>query len=276
MTSPAYPLTSMIDHSGNAPLSTHRFAALIVVGLALASVSIPTTSFAQSKAVDHSSAFKESIEHYMDQAEESDGLPGRLEPGPRRKSPKPGAEGVMEDMVIDLLDEVAELRNHYVRDLETIGWDNILDMQRLRSDVGGTESRVIVGQARRLLSRYEAGVASVVDSVPSRIDATPNLTEKDRYNMKTGFRVGFGRTEDRRREMMKLEWEGLTVTQNILDLLEDRSSWDLINGDLIFADEAQVSHFNDQVARMAAISERQETLMKEGFAANRAKMGMVQ
>src|SRR5262249_13583214 len=97
-----------------------------------------------------------------------------------------GEVGEMERFGRTFMSRMAEQRNDYLKQLDAIGWDKILDMQRIAGDKSLSQSKAMVGKARSLVASYREKALATIEGARADID---KLQVSDAA--KAGFRKGF-------------------------------------------------------------------------------------
>lgn len=93
---------------------------------------------------------------------DSSGLLARIERAPA-ETPKAGGEfGEMERFVKEFIDRFVAQRNDYLLELEAIGWNSILDAQRVKNDTTLSESKVMIARAKAIIDKYEKKTADLM------------------------------------------------------------------------------------------------------------------
>jgi hypothetical protein len=188
-------------------------------------------------------------------------------------TPTAGGEvGEMERFGRTFLSRMAELRNDYLRQLDSIGWDGILDAKRIAADKGLVHSRQMVGKARALVASYKEKALATIESARADIDKLP-VSDEARRGFRKGFEKSLETSRGRLVEQLTLEAGIVDEVGKLFDLLAAKSgTWAVRGGQLVFADQATLSSFNGHLAEMQKLSARQEALQKQALESTRAKL----
>lgn len=68
----------------------------------------------------------------------------------------------MERFVKEFIDRFVAQRNDYLLELEAIGWNSILDAQRVKNDTTLSESKVMIARAKAIIDKYEKKTADLM------------------------------------------------------------------------------------------------------------------
>ena len=183
-----------------------------------------------------------------------------------------GDIGEMERFGRAFMSRMAEQRNDYLRQLDAIGWDKILDPQRIAGDKSLTQSKAMVSKARPIVAAYKEKALATMEGARADIDKL-QVSE----DAKAGFRKGFERSLENSRGRLteQLDLEGRIVEEvgKLFDLLSAKTgTWSVRNGKLVFADQATLSGFNGHIAEIQKMAARQEALQKQAVDSTRAKL----
>ena len=188
-------------------------------------------------------------------------------------TPAAGGEvGEMERFGRTFLSRMAELRNDYLRQLDSIGWDGILDAKRIAADKGLVQSRQMVGKARALVASYKDKALATIESARADIDKLP-ISDEARRGFRKGFEKSLETSRGRLVEQLTLEAGIVDEVGKLFDLLAAKSgTWAVRGGKVVFTDQATLSGFNAHLAEMQKLSARQGALQKQALESTRAKL----
>lgn len=183
-----------------------------------------------------------------------------------------GEVGEMERFGRTFLARMAELRNDYLRQLDTIGWGRILDAKRIGADKGLAQSRAIVGKARAAVAAYKDKALATIESARADIDKLA-VSDEARRGFRKGFENSLETSRGRLVEQLTLEAGIVDEVGKLFDLLAAKSgSWAVRDGKIVFSDQATLTSFNAHLAEMQKMSVRQEALQKQALESTRAKL----
>ena len=183
-----------------------------------------------------------------------------------------GEVGEMERFGRTFLSRMTDLRNDYLKQLDAIGWDKILDMRRIAGDKSLSQSKAMVGKAKSLVVSYREKALATIETTRADIDKLPISDDAKR-----GFRKGFEKSLETSRgrlvEQLTLEAGIVDEMGKLFDLLAAKSGkWAVRGGKVVFSDQATLDGFNGHLAEMQKMSARQEELQKQALESTRAKL----
>jgi hypothetical protein len=183
-----------------------------------------------------------------------------------------GEVGEMERFGRVFLARMAELRNDYLRQLDAIGWDGILDAQRIAADKDLAQSRQIVAKARTLVASYREKALATIESARADIDKL-SISEDARRGFRKGFENSLETSRGRLVEQLSLEAGIVDEVGKLFDLLAaKRSAWTARGGKIVFSDPAALASFNGHLAEMQKMSARQGALQKQALESTKTKL----
>jgi len=171
--------------------------------------------------------------------------------------------GRMHQVIRQYLNLVVVARNSYLAELDAIGWEGILDANRLQADTGLVESRRMVGQARAAMARAEAGSIEALAALPGLIDAAP-LSATNKRDMLAGYQRSQARGLAEMRGGFALESQTLDEFEAMVELLA-RVDWGVEESQIVFYADEDVETFNGHFHRIAALAEELEARQKAGL-----------
>ncbi len=199
-----------------------------------------------------------------------DGTPALID---RTFSADPNLSGplaVMQQYIADLANQSAALTNDYTRELGAIGVYSLLDADRLASDHDFSESRAIIAETDRVITRYEARFDGLVDEALARIDAL-DLSEADKRDMRSGFQRGLGRAEATRSRMWELERQIMREFSLLIDMFE-ADGWTFENGEFLYDTDEQLDQYNRHLDKIDALYQEQVRLQQDAVDRQRQRV----
>jgi hypothetical protein len=183
-----------------------------------------------------------------------------------------GEVGEMERFGRTFMSRMAELRNDYLRQLDAIGWDKILDMQRIAGDKSLSQSKATVGKARSLVASYREKALATIESARGDIDKL-QVSEGAKAGFRKGFENSLQTSRGRLIEQLDLEAGIVDEVGKMFDLLSAKSGvWAVRGGKMVFSEQATLSSFNAHIAAIQKMSARQEALQAQAMESTRAKL----
>jgi hypothetical protein len=183
-----------------------------------------------------------------------------------------GEVGEMERFGRTFMSRMAEQRNEYLRQLEAIGWDKVLDVQRIAGDKTLAQSKAMVGKARPIVASYKDKALATIESARADIDKM-QIDESRKAGFRKGFEKSLETSRGRLLEQLDLEARIVDEVGKLFDLLSAKTgTWTVRNERLVFAEEATLASFNGHIAEIQKMAARQQALQKQATDSTRAKL----
>ncbi|WP_372016439.1 hypothetical protein [Pseudoxanthomonas sp. 10H] len=179
----------------------------------------------------------------------------------------PTAGGVMgqaQALHRTMLAELMESRNTYLNTLSAMGWERILDADRLKADAGMQESLAMLAKAEAAITAQEVEYTAVVGRLKGRIDAL-DLSERDKAAMWAGVQDAVARGQPDVQESFRLERAAVQEFRNIVELL-GRSEWEAEGGQVMFHADADMVAFNEFIQAINGHVARQQAIQASTLA----------
>lgn len=196
---------------------------------------------------------------------DSQGLPKRIEK-PINTTPKARGEfGEMERFIKDFMVQMTSLRNDYLLEFEAIGWNNILDAERIKADTALIESKIIIRKAKEIVAKYQKRTNVLLNGARENIRSL-NISESSKREMLAGFERGMEKAEGQIDEMWVLERNVVGEFENIINLLSARNSaWVVEGGQILFYNEDDLKRFNSYIASIQNIVNQQQQIQQQSI-----------
>ena len=212
-------------------------------------------------AVSNKTAAKDKAgaEHIVDMIEEfytetqkvnPDGTPFLIDKTFAPSEDATGSMAVMQQFVADIANESAAMNNDYLGELQSIGWNALLDEDHLLSDPTFKNSRRIIVKARLVTDKYEKRTMEIITNARDRIQYL-KLSETDKRAIEDGYKRGFEGSTDLREKMWELERSQIDEMEKIIDMLADEpGTWEVEEGQFLFERDQQIDQFNKHMANI--------------------------
>lgn len=183
-----------------------------------------------------------------------------------------GEAGKLEAALKSMIARSLAQRRDYEMELYAIGWDKILDTERIGKDTGLTESKTLIRQARDIVSKYRGRTDELFSNVRRDIE-TSGLKSESLRDALAGFDSSAAQGKARTFELWSLEEQILSQVENIFTLLgTKRNSWQIQQGQILFNNQGDLDLFNSYLARIGEITAQQQALQNAGT--RRAQEGL--
>lgn len=197
----------------------------------------------------------------------SKGVDGSSIPATFAKEGSPtvgGDMGKMQGLIRGQIADFAATQNDYLNTLTAIGWDSILDADRLNADAGLRESLTILAKADENIANTEARFNELFSGLRDRIYAL-DIPQRDKTAMWKGAQTSMARNRASIDEQFRLEREIVQEVRSIIDLL-GRIQWEAQNGQVMLYTDADLATLNSHLEAIDRKSARQQELQAEAMA----------
>jgi hypothetical protein len=176
-----------------------------------------------------------------------------------------GELGEMERFIRDCIDRTAADAHDYNLEVNAIGWNSILDAQRLEKDPTLSESRLMISRAKSIVDKYELKSTTGLKETRERISTLPISEEA-----KAGLRTGFDRNANKGNQIIQTQWQLerqiMSQFENIISLMADGKGWRVKDGRIVFQSSDDLAQFRSFIEKIGPLTERQEQAKKDALA----------
>lgn len=174
-----------------------------------------------------------------------------------------GEFGEIERFFKTRLSQMATLAKDYERELAAIGWETILDPERLGRDSTLIMSNLIVQKAKTIVANYKTWTYVLCENSKQAVSDIP-ISEWAKQHMVNN--IGQVLEEVHAGLDERWSWEAqiiAAVEQVIAWLSSKRDAWGVENGVLVFANESDLSRFNSYMTKLDKVTSQQGAREKE-------------
>ena len=193
---------------------------------------------------------------------DSQSMPKSIE---RRIDTTPKAQGELgevERFMKEFISQMASQRNNYLLELAAIGWDRILDPQRIESDKTLAESKVTVEKAKAIVEKYDQETNVLLGNARQRIQ-TFDISAASKQEMTSGFDRGMEKAKQDIYALWALEKKVVYEFENIFNLLfEIRGTWVVSEGQILFHNDDDLNRFNSYIASIQSLVNQQAKIQR--------------
>lgn len=177
-----------------------------------------------------------------------------------------GSEGARVGAVVKtIFNRLLVQRHEYELELDAIGWSQILDGSRLKSDVTLIESRAMLQQARGIVLKYKSKSPDLFSKMRQDIENS-DLNSNYKQSMLVGFDRALFQAKARSMEQWALEEDVLDQMENVFSLLTARrNAWQIQGGKIMFQTQEDLDLFNLHLAKIESIVAKQEQMQTSSF-----------
>jgi len=201
----------------------------------------------------------------IDSSTDSQGLPKRIDK-PIDTTPKARGEfGEMERFMKEFMDQMVSQRNDYLLELEAIGWNSILDAERIRADKALIESKVTIRKAKEIVGKYQERTNVLLNNARQNIRSL-NISESSKREMLSGFDRGMEKAKNQIDAVWALEGKVVTEFENIINLLSARNgAWIVEGGQILFYNDSDLNRFNSYIASIQSLVNQQQQIQNQSI-----------
>jgi hypothetical protein len=161
------------------------------------------------------------------------------------------------------MDQMASQRNDYLLELEAIGWNGILDPNRIEKDKTFIESKVTIQKAKEIVKKYKNRANTLLENAKDNIRSL-NVSESSKREMLSGFDRGMEKAKDNIDAMWSLEAKTINEFVSIITLLAARKgAWVVEGGQILFYNDSDLERFNSYIVSIQNIMNQQEQIQRQ-------------
>ncbi|MCH7503016.1 MAG: zinc-ribbon domain-containing protein [Proteobacteria bacterium] len=221
---------------------------LVYTGAIMVAVSNQTTADAKNGAEQ----IVDMLEEFYKESQKvnPDGTPAPIAKTFAPSADATGSMAIMQQFIADIVNRAAEMNNDYLRELDSIGWNNFLDEDRLLSDPTFKKSWHMVTEARLIVDKYEMRGLEIMKDSRNNIQFL-SLSDSEKKAIEDGFNRGFEKNAENRERMWVLERLTIDEMEKVIYLLaEDSQSWEIEDGQFLFESDQKIDRFNEHITNM--------------------------
>lgn len=171
--------------------------------------------------------------------------------------------GKFENYINAYMDRAITLRKNYISELNQIGWNTILDTNRINQDTTLRESEKIIENAKTIVLKYRKLSDELLINPQKEVNKVPL-----EGSIKESFLSGVKKGHDPGKKYLDKHWDleekAILEFENIVKLLKaTKGAWKIIDGKIYFANSDDLNKFNAFIFSIHSITEEQLTMQKE-------------
>jgi len=222
------------------------------------------TSKQRAEAIQMASEVQNSISSFIDAANDTQGIPQYIEAIDTTPKAK-GDLGEIERFMKTFLNRMASQQNNLLIELDAIGWDRILDPDRIKKDKTLAESKMLTQKANDIVHKYKAQTYILLDNAQKEISAL-KISESNRRGMLNGFKESMTNQRPQIDAMWDFESKVISEFENIFALLSARQgTWEIQNDEFLFARQSDANIFNSYITAIHEHTARQQAIQKQNI-----------
>jgi NADH:ubiquinone oxidoreductase subunit 3 (subunit A) len=197
--------------------------------------------------------------------EDTDSEDGRMTP----LAPSPDASeaqgelAILEANLTEYLNQVIANNNDYITELDAIGFNNLLDADRIRSDTDLSESQFINERALAIVDKYEElNIQAAYDYRDGAIDW--GISAASLESFQTSFDKRLETSLEQAKQIWELERQVVNQIDELVRFLSlSQSSWTIEDDQYAFYTDKNRDIFNSFVDQISEASAQQEAIKAE-------------
>lgn len=203
----------------------------------------------------------------IESSTDAQGLPKRIEQ-PINTTPKARGEfGEIERFTKECMDHMASQRNDCLLELEAIGWNSILDANRIKADKTFVESKTTIQKAKEVAIKYRNQTNTLLSNAKENIRSL-NISESSKMKMLSSFDRGMEKAKKNIDAMWSLQDKTIKEFENIITLLSTRKGAWVVEGEqILFYNDSDLERFNSYIASIQNIVKQQEEIQRQSVRA---------
>jgi hypothetical protein len=222
-------------------------------------------SKSKNEGIKAVTSIQQDITNLKNSAIDSSGLPKRIENPVDTTPTAKGEAGEFEKCMKTILNRNISQRNDYISEIDAIGWDKILDPNRIKADKTLVDSKKIIQRAKNIVIKYKDQTSAIIDNARKEINNL-NITESTKREALKAFDNGVVSSRARVTAIWDYEFQSILEVEKIIALLYDRQGkWSVQNNQIVFVDDTDVNEFNQHIASIEEITKKQEAVQVQSF-----------
>lgn len=175
-----------------------------------------------------------------------------------------GNLGVMEKFTKDIFADAVTLRNNYFKEMEAIGYFNILDPNRIKADESLTESTQMIEKAKSIIKDYQQKQQNLLIDARKKIDKL-EISESQKSAWIKGYNKSLEKNQKASARVWELEISSTDIIEKALTLLsENPDSWIAEDNQIVFYDDSVsinlMEEYNTYMNTMLSNSKEQQEI----------------
>lgn len=206
------------------------------------------------------SEIKSQYSKLIESSTDAQGLPKRIEKRINTAPESSGEFGEMERYMKEFMNQMVSQRNDYLLELEAIGWNWILDANRIKADKTFVESMVTIQKAKEVVAKYTKNTQTLLERAKDNIRFL-NVSASSKRSMLSGFDHGMEKANKNIDALWSLEAKVIKEVENIITLLSaNKGAWVVEGDQILFYNDGDLARFNSYFDSIQNIVKQQEAI----------------
>jgi hypothetical protein len=175
-----------------------------------------------------------------------------------------GRSGQIDKFLRESINQMVALRSQYQAELYNIGWNRLLDPDRIALDTRLVKSKATILQAKEIVDKYEKQVNALLDNMRNDINRL-NLSANEKAEARKAFETGTQESSETRSQIWQLERAIAWKCGAMIDYLYwDYGNWSVSDGQIIFSNNEKAAAYNRYLEAIEKLVSQQEQLRRYG------------
>jgi hypothetical protein len=171
--------------------------------------------------------------------------------------------GETERLMSEFMVQMASQRNDYVRQLESIGWNDILKANRIKGDPTFAEARATIQKAKEIVKKYTERTYTLLSDTREKIRSL-DVSEATKNEMVLGFDKGMRGVRQNLDTLLSLEAKIIDEFEHIIDLLSaKKESWTVQGEQIRFYHNEDLEAFNAHIGSVQRMARQQQEVQSQ-------------
>jgi len=169
---------------------------------------------------------------------------------------------VIDRFLEDLARTGIQSRQAYLADMNAVGWNTLLNADRLAQDENFSESKKILADAEALVAKYAKRGSDDFEQIPV-LARNLEIPERAKAEFIRGWEQGADTARQKNRRVWALERQVLGHFRDATVLLADRATWAPANGQIQFQEQEALDTFNALMGKIQSDAAEQQQIQAE-------------
>ena len=157
------------------------------------------------------------------------------------------------------VDKMSSAGNDYLQALDSIGWSNVLDPDRIARDKSMIESKRMISEARNILAKHKERIDESLKNVTREVAEINNTAT--RRAIQEGIDQSMEESVSLINSILSSEEETISEFEKIILLLESRNGkWKVQDSQILFDSQDDLSTFTMHLNNIQKLARKEEAI----------------
>lgn len=153
-------------------------------------------------------------------------------------------------------------REEYLNELAAVGWNNLMDAERLATDRDLTQTEKILADGSLLVGKYAQRTRGNLEKVPMLLQQL-DVPEAAKTEFLAGWQPGYPAMLAKVNKVWDIEGQVVEQFRAVARLLRDGGKWEIVNGQIQFEQQEDLNSFNEIMANIQRSVMEQQQIQQE-------------